>query len=283
MDAITIAVVTEADRLLVKALQQLAPVLKALEGRVMVVGGLMTRLWLFAYPIGLPPRATVDVDLGIDRKLLGLTSKSQVVRPLLEEHGFVPGAADPDQPFRFYKTVSPGQNVIVDLLMAPGASKDDPPLLERNLTSVAAPGLAYGLLRGVQPMAVDFCDGDEHIRVQLPLPHVDAAFVMKAELTRTGLRIRPDRRRVDTVDAVSLASACLKSKDGLRPLKEHARRSDVKGALCWLAESFHDSKSAPARRVEQHFREEFGRMDGDRWAVRVVKQFMSSLNSEGQA
>jgi hypothetical protein len=243
MDRIVIGVTTKADRVLVAGLTELTPVFDALQGGVLIVGGLMTRVWLHAHPIGLPVRATADVDLGIDRRSLQLAATSRVIGPLLEEQGFKPGGGAPDEPFRFYKKVAGDEKVVVDLLVAPGASRHEPPVLEQDLTSLAAPGLAYAILRGVRMMHVDFYDEGDVTSFDLPLPHVDAAFVMKAELTRSGVRTRADRRRTDTVDAVSLAAACLNNAESIDALRGHRKRSDVRGARRWMAESFGDPRA----------------------------------------
>lgn len=279
MDRILVGTTTKADRLLVAGLVDLQPVLDALQGSVLIVGGLMTRLWLHAHPIGLPARATADVDLGIDRRRLQLAATSRVVKPLLEKHGFDPGGGGAGEPFRFAKEFTGGQKLVVDLLVAPGASRSEPPLLEKDLTSLAAPGLAYALLRGVYVMPVDFFDDGETRSFDLPLPHLDAAFVMKAELTRSGMRSRADRRRTDTVDAMSLAASCLDRPDSMKALKSHRTRSDVRGALRWIGESFGDPKTAAARRVEEHFRQEFGRAGSGEWAVDVARRFVATIGS----
>lgn len=48
MDRILVGTTTKADRLLVAGLVDLQPVFNALQGSVLIVGGLMTRLWLHA-------------------------------------------------------------------------------------------------------------------------------------------------------------------------------------------------------------------------------------------
>lgn len=279
MDRIFVGTTTKADRLLLAGLVDLQPVFNALQGSVLIVGGLMTKLWLHAQPIGLPARATADVDLGIDRRRLQLAATSKVIRPLLEKHGFDAGGGQPGEPFRFSKEFTGGQKLLVDLLVASGASRSEPPLLEKDLTSLAAPGLAYAFLRGVYVMPVDFFDDGETSGFDLPLPHLDAAFVMKAELTRSGMRSRADRRRTDTVDAMSLAASCLDRPDCMEALKTHRTRSDVRGALRWIAESFGGPKTAAARRVEEHFRQEFGRAGSGEWAVDVARRFVATLDS----
>lgn len=269
-----IGTTTTADLLVVEGLRDLSPVLDRLSGSVLIVGGLMVRAWLHAHPIGLPVRATADIDLGVDKRRLQLRASSSVVAPLLQQHGFDPARTDGGGPFRFSKTLSNGE-LLVDLLVAPGASRSDPPLLEKGITSVAAPGLAYALTRGPCALTCEFVAkrGSEVAKFDLPLAHLDAAFVMKAELSRSGQRVRADRRRADTVDAVMLAAACLESDDAVETLRKNGTRRDVGRAVAWLRTSFRDARTAEARRVERHFQDELGRTGMSEWAVDVAARF----------
>ena len=139
-----ISVRGEADQLLYEGLPLLAPVLKELGDGAVLIGGLATAAWLTACPVGLPVRATRDIDLGIDRTMLGLRGDRSVVGTLLTEHGFHSGYNG--EAFRFAQTTSIG-DFVVDLLVAPGASRREPPIIEPGLPTLAAPGLAYALLR----------------------------------------------------------------------------------------------------------------------------------------
>ena len=67
-----IPVKSDADRLLYEGLPPLMPVLDQLGEGALLIGGLATMAWLSARPVGLPIRATRDVDLGMDRAALGL-------------------------------------------------------------------------------------------------------------------------------------------------------------------------------------------------------------------
>jgi len=48
--------------------------------------------------------------------------------------------------FRFEKHLQHG-SILVDLLIAKGASRSKPPILEKGIETIAAPGLAYALSR----------------------------------------------------------------------------------------------------------------------------------------
>ncbi len=114
-----IPVKSEADRLLYEGLPPLMPVLDQLGEGALLIGGLATMAWLAARPVGLPIRATRDVDLGIDRAILGLRGDRAIVGKLLRAHGFKPGYAE--EAFRFARE-TPAGVFVVDLLVAPGAS-----------------------------------------------------------------------------------------------------------------------------------------------------------------
>jgi len=181
-----------ADRLLAEGLLDLRPVFASFTGHILVIGGLMSRVWLTLRPVeGLPPRATADIDLGVDRTGLALTATRALVGPRLRELGYEPGAGD--EAFRFRKDIPARGVLTVDLLIAKGASRD-PQLLERGLPTVAAPGLAHAIRRGVTTVDLGLLGpaGDAR-RIGIPLPSLDAAFVLKATLAASGVRKRPDR------------------------------------------------------------------------------------------
>ncbi|MGH3850089.1 MAG: hypothetical protein ACRDRT_10360, partial [Pseudonocardiaceae bacterium] len=123
------------------------------------MGGLMARLWLYLRPVeDIPPRATADVDLGIDRQGLRLTATTERVRPLLEaqQYSALPG----DEGFRFRKRFGDGEALLVDVFVAKGASREEPPLLEKGVVTLAAPGLTYALARHPYFVDVEFVDED---------------------------------------------------------------------------------------------------------------------------
>jgi len=196
MPRAVIAVDSDADRVLAAALTDLGPVLAELRGSVLVLGGLMQRIWLELRPVeGTAARATADVDLGIDRKSLRLTATSERVGPLLKQTGYRPLPGEDG--FRFEKKLERG-SMLVDLFVAKGASRNEPPLLERGIETLAAPGLAYALTRPAVMVELELVDGSGSTVVDLPLPSLDAAFVLKAALVESGVRLRPDRRERDT-------------------------------------------------------------------------------------
>jgi hypothetical protein len=181
-----IPVKSDADHLLYEGLPPLMPVLDELGEGALLIGGLATMAWLAARPVGLPIRATRDVDLGIDRAILGLRGDRAIVGKLLRAHGFKPGYAE--EAFRFARE-TPAGVFVVDLLVAPGASRAEPPILEPGLPSLAAPGLAYAMLRGATPLELNLI-GDEQRSFALQTVKLDAAFVLKAALTASGARQR---------------------------------------------------------------------------------------------
>jgi hypothetical protein len=135
-------------------------------------------------------------------KGLRLTASTERVRPLLEEHNYTPLPGD--EGFRFQKSFGDGQTLLVDLFIAKGASRQEPPVLEKGVVTLAAPGLVYALARRPYFVSLAFADGDAITDVELPLPTLDAAFVLKAALAESGVRMRPDRRARYRVDAVML-------------------------------------------------------------------------------
>lgn len=274
MPKLVFNVVSPADRLLLAGLSCLQPVLNELGDGVMLIGGVAVSAWLQARPVGLPVRATRDVDLGINPRALGLTASRRRVKPLLERHGFVqrPG----DEPFRFTRDTEEGA-FLVDLLLPKGASRAHPPVIEAGLDSVAAPGLAYAIRRGAEMLDLT-CNSDDAERTfHLPIATLDAMLVMKATLAQAEVRMQQERRIADTVDAVMLTAACAEDPVSLRALRRHRRSSEPAGALKWLAASFDARNTRHARRVERYFEHEYDRPDGAEWAVGTVARFFSSL------
>jgi hypothetical protein len=278
MPPVPIVVEGMADRVLVKGLDYIRPVLDALDGSVIIIGGLMVRIALTAVPPELPIRGTADIDIGVDRRSLGFASSAKKIAPLLEEQGFAPGAVHPEDQFRFGKEIE-GDTFVVDLLVAPGSSRDEPPVLEEGITTLAAPGLAYALLRGIEPTEVEFLDGDHTSNFVLPMPRLDAAFVLKAALAESGVRNRSDRQRVDTVDSLLLAAALLQDAESILALRDHRGRSDVKKSIRWLGASFADNESSGVARVVEYFRDEFATEVDPQYAVRVAAQLVSKIES----
>lgn len=262
-----------ADRLLVAGLEDLRVVFEELRGHVLLVGGLMARVWLHLRPLeDLPPRATADIDLGIDRQGLRLGARPRV-RPLLEDRDY---RQRHDESFRFEKSFGEGETLPVDLFVPKGASRADPPILEDGITTLAAPGLAYGLARGPRFVDVAFVQGDRTAEVELPLPQLDAAFVMKGALAASGVRTRIDRRRRDRVDSVFLAAACASDDEAVAHLRR-ARTKEPRTALRWLEESLASVDSPVAEALEGHLREEYGIPQGDEWAVGVARRLRAAV------
>lgn len=276
MERAVIAVSGEADRLVADGLEELRPVLAGLRRGVLIIGGLMTRIWLHARPIGVPARATADVDLGIDRRALGLVGDRKVVEPLLRAAGFEPRLGNEE--FRFEKDLD-GRTFPVDLGIAPGGSREEPPVLEHGMTTIAVPGLAYAMQRRTS-ITTEFLDRGHSRSFDLPVPTLDAAFVLKGALVASGVRRRADRRQRDTVDAISLAAACANDSPSMEALGTSEKRSDVRDAVGWIREAFSSPRSAAAARVEAHFDEE-GIADAAEWAVAVAGRFSERLERKG--
>lgn len=252
-----------ADRLLIAGLEDLRPVLAELRGSVLLVGGLMARIWLHLRPVeDLAPRATADIDLGIDRHRLRLTASSERVRPLLEARDYEPLPGEDG--FRFRKRYGEHEILLVDLFIAKGASRDEPPILEKGVSTLAAPGLAYALARGPAFADVRFADAGRTTEIELPLPSLDAAFVLKGSLAASGVRTRPDRVQRDRVDAIMLAAACLQDAEARNALRE-ATGKEPRDALRWL-ERAADDGSPVAATLEEHLRTQYAVQGGDEWA-----------------
>lgn len=277
MNLTPIGVTGPADRQLVAGLREIEPVLAELRPAVLLIGGLMARLWLHAVPLHMPVRPTSDIDLGIDKRALRLSADRRVVGPLLESHGFEPGSFGEE--FRYSKEV-PGLDdpILVDVVMPPGESREEPPVLEPGLTTVAAPGLAYAVRRGAVVASGRFVDGQSVFAFELPIPALDAAFVLKAALVESGVRKRPDRLRSDSVDAVMLAAACLREPSAIAALGEHRGRNDVRKSLNWLRESFRSHEAIGSRRIESHFERAGYGLGAGEWAHDVAADLLAQLD-----
>jgi hypothetical protein len=276
VEILPIGVTGAADQRMVAGLREIAPLLRQLRSGVLVIGGLMVRLWLHARPLDVPVRPTADIDLGVNRRVLRLAGDRQLVGPLLQELHFKPGYAG--EPFRYWKDVEGVGTVLVDVVVPPGSSREEPPIVERGLQTVAAPGLAYAMLRPPVHATGAFIDGDERFRFDLPIPTLDSAFVLKAALVESGVRTRPDRIRSDTVDAMMMAAACLSDPAALRALQEHLpKRRDVGKSVRWLDDVFRSPTAIGSRRVEDHFRDEGYREGMGVWAYRTAEALLAAL------
>ena len=269
-----ILVAGEADRLLFEGLPYLEPVFAELGDGAIVIGGIATTAWIETSNLDLPMRATRDVDLGIDRQGLRLGSSKPRVQPLLREQGFEPLLGD--HRFRFERE-TPAGKFLLDLLVAPGASREDPPLLEAGMPSLAAPGLAYAIRRQPTRLKLTLSDRKDDRTFNVPVVKLDAAVVMKGALVSSGMRMKPDKRITDTSDAIMLAAVCAADPPSVKQLREHRKRKDVRQALDWLTTAFPDEKSRAARRLEQHFEAEFAQPGGAAWAVEAAARFAEAL------
>ncbi len=274
MEEATIEVAGEVDRLVVAGLEELRPLLEEIGDGLLLVGGQMTRVWLHLRPVDVPVRTTADVDFGVDRRALRLSARRSVVGPQLRALGFEQRLGE--EQFRFVKVIE-GRAFPVDLGIAPGGSRARPPLLEKGMTAIEMPGLAYAL-RHRTAAAVKFVDGERTSRFELPLPRLDAAFVLKGALVASGARLRPQHRQRDTADALSLALACAGDDAAVDALRANRRRSDVAAAIRWLARGFDSPRSAAARRTQVHFEEEAGISSGAEWAVESAARLIEAVS-----
>jgi len=237
----------------------------------------MARLWLYLRPVeDIPPRATADVDLGIDRQGLRLTATTERVRPLLEAQQYT--ALPGDEGFRFRKSFGDGEALLVDVFVAKGASREEPPVLEKGVVTLAAPGLTYALACHPYFVDVDFVDEDTTTAMELPLPTLDAAFVLKGALVESGVRTRPDRRRRDRVDAIMLAAACLTDDEALEALR-HAQNKEARRALRWMAERVTHAESPVAQTIGDYLHDEHDLPGGADWAVEIAAALTSATRA----
>jgi hypothetical protein len=264
-----IEVVSDADRVLYEGLPSLQPVLDRLGPSARLIGGLAGAAWLAERPVGVPIRATRDVDLGIDRVGVGITRARTVVGPLLAAHDFASGFGG--EPFRFWRETERGA-FVVDLLVARGASRETPPVVEEGIESLAAPGLRYALGRDAVPLELVLRAEETRSFNMYTIP-LDAAFVMKAALVVSGVRTRPDQRVGDTADAVMLAAACAKDPEAVTQLREARDRGEAKTAIRWITARFGNARTAEAQRMGRYF----GGDDGARWAVAVADELQRGL------
>lgn len=275
MPSLTIDATTPANRLLAAGLERLDPVIDDLYNGVLIIGGLAVTVWLHAHPTGLPVRATRDIDLGIDRTALRLTSTSHRLTPLLAEHGFE--SQPEDEPSRF-TCPTPHGAFLLDLVLPKGASRATPPEIERGLPAVASPGLAYAIARGSTPVTLTCTTEDGPRRFRLPIARLDAMLVMKAGLVAGSTR-PAHRSSIDAADALMLATACASDPDALAALRAHRTTSEPRTAIAWIADAFTDPTTRYSRRIGQHFANEYGRDDGATWAVAAAQHFLRAFDA----
>ncbi len=260
---------TPAGGLVAEGLEAVSPVLDELGSGALLIGGLITAAWLDSRPVGIPARATVDIDLGIDRLALGLTGRRERIVRLLAEHGFTKGFGGED--FRFVRDTSAGP-FVVDLLLPAGASRSRPPLIEPGLSSLSAPGLRYAITRGPVPVELRVL-GRPTRSFRLHGISLEAAFVMKATLVADRLRTRRDKLVADTADAVMLARACASDPGAMAAMAADRRFSEPRRAINWLMSEFVTPRSRGARRMAEHV----GGDHGAEWAVNAAREFESAL------
>jgi hypothetical protein len=251
----TVGISPELAAIYADSLPVLQRVLDSLDEGYVLVGGIAVQYWLTVRPVrGFPVRPTADIDVGIDRMVIGSTGDRTVLRPLLDTEGF--RNEQGDEEFRFRRKTAAG-SLVLDIVVAPGASRETPPLAEMGMPSVAAPGLAYAFIRGPVRGEIEFnsAGGGSNLLVGW-FPALDAAFVLKAALVESGVRTRPDRVQTDTSDAVLLAAAMLADEGALATFREHASRSEVKRATKWFKGAFATSESIGSNRLRKTYRSE---------------------------
>lgn len=243
----TIGVSGDLGAIYASGLPRLQRVLDALAPGYVLVGGVAVQYWLTIRPVhGFAVRPTADIDIGVDRVAIGSLGSKQVVRPLLDAEGF--RNVEGDEEFRFRGSTDAGP-LVLDVLVAKGASRSKPPLAEEGLSSVAAPGLAYAFSRGPVPGEIEFQGARSSANLEAQFPTLDAAFVMKAALVESGVRTQPNRVRSDTADAVLLAAALVTDEVAHDALARNRKRSDVARAIKWFKRSFGSDESLAASRL----------------------------------
>jgi hypothetical protein len=115
--------------------------------------------------------------------------------------------------------------------------------------------------------------------LELPLPTLDAAFVLKGALVESGVRTRPDRRRRDRVDAIMLAAACLTDDEALEALRQVPNK-EARRALRWLAERVTHAESPVAEAIGGYLHDEHGLPGGADWAVEIAAALTSATRAE---
>jgi len=194
----------------------------------------MVRAWVDSQPVDPPARPTVDADLAILPARAG-GKAHRVVEVLLGD-----GFRAYEEPFRLVDE----RGRRVDLLVPPRASRHDPPRIGA-LEVFEAPGSRFAFELPAEPVSVRL--GQRSVSIQVPA--LAGALVCKAVALATR---RPGRARVDAVD-VGLLLAVIDREPGetVRQLREHRRRTDVKGALRALGRDFAGEGSDGAVWVEQ--------------------------------
>jgi hypothetical protein len=161
---------------------------------------------------------------------------------------------------------------------AKGASREEPPDPEKGVVTLAAPGLTYALTRHPYFADVEFVDEDTTTALELPLPTVDAAFVLKGALVESGVRTRPDRRRRDRVDAIMLAAACLTDDEALEALRR-AQNKEARRALRWLAQRVTHAESSVAQAIGDYLHDQHDLAGGADWAVEIAAALTSATRA----
>jgi len=185
-----------------------------------VVGGWMVRAWVEGSAVG-AARPTVDVDVALLASRGG--GKVEEVPQRLRDAGLLPT----DEPFRLRGP----DDLLVDLLVPPGASRADPPRLGTHIVFEAR-GSRFGFEMPPEPVSVRLDDD----RLGFPTVRLAAALVLKAVVLGVA---RPGRTEVDAVDVARLLSVV---RDGpaeaISDLRSHSRRRDVREGLQRLATFF---------------------------------------------
>jgi hypothetical protein len=146
------------------------------------------------------------------------------------------------------------------------------------VATLAAPGLTYAFARHPYFVDVEFVDGDTTTALELPLPTLDAAFVLKGALVESGVRTRADRRRRDRVDAIMLAAACLSDGEALQALRQ-AQNKEARDALRWLAERVTHAESPVAETIGDYLYAEHDLPGGSDWAVEIAAALISATRA----
>lgn len=199
-----------------------------------IVGGWMVRGWAELSGSEVFARQTIDADLELlPNKAV---ERSRRVPQRLRDAGLAPA----DEPFRFRGE----DGARVDLLVAPGSSRHDPPRLGgQEVFEVEGSRLAFTL----PPERVVVRRGAEKCTIQIP--RLAAALVIKAILVAKGRRLRV---RDDAQDVAALLRAVRNEPEPVvSDLIANARGSEVKRARRALKQILSDERARAAEWISQ--------------------------------
>lgn len=219
-----------------RALQVVADAVRGLpDDAWRIVGGWMVRAWGAEGPA---LRPTVDVDLELR------PTKAVRLARRVPERLRAAGLRPHTEPFRF---VAEG-GILIDLLIAPGGSRHDPPRLgDQMVFEAEGSRLAFELA----PERVRVMRGGEGVHILVP--RLAGALALKTVVLAQS---RPLRVRIDAQDVAILLEVARGEPEPLvADLRAHARMSDVRRMRRGLLDLFAGEGSRGTRWVAQELGE----------------------------